>query len=230
VNYKNVTEHAPDCDLFDFDPDQQLGSDKPCSCGASSEAKEKEVVAMPVLSSGQLTLSPVAAIETRTGRFFDEQTGLLAPDQRSERERMTLRSLTPELDSIFVPEIDFLGAVVKPGHHHERSFAFSRECRVQGLRLPKGLVAERVVLRVGPRFRPVREDGQEVARYEGEDCLVFLGAEEVRRGEWKKHRLVPELQGALYLLVRNVTTDDLKFEGTILLQEDKVPTPEHEEL
>lgn len=28
-------EHAPDCDSFDFDPEEQLGPDKPCNCGAS---------------------------------------------------------------------------------------------------------------------------------------------------------------------------------------------------
>jgi hypothetical protein len=30
-----MTQHAPDCDSFDFDPEEQLGTTKPCNCGAA---------------------------------------------------------------------------------------------------------------------------------------------------------------------------------------------------
>ena len=31
--------HAPDCASFDFDPEVQLGSDKPCDCGTHEASK-----------------------------------------------------------------------------------------------------------------------------------------------------------------------------------------------
>lgn len=148
------------------------------------------------------------------------------------RERMRLHSRQPERDDEFSESLDFPGVVVKAGRYGERTFAFSRECRVVGLRLPKGFLVERVVLKIGHRFRPIPESGEArlFSTYEGEDCLVFEGEEAVRAGEWKKHRLVPELQAGLYVLVKNATEDDLRFEGTIRLAQDKVPEPEHEEV
>lgn len=167
--------------------------------------------------------------------LLQEDASPLPPFERREpptlRERMRLHSRQPDRDDDFFESLDFPGAVVKAGRYGERTFAFSRECRVVGLRLPKGLVVERVVLKLGHRFRPTPESGdpRPFSVYEGEDCLVFEG-EAVRGGEWKKHRLVPELQAGLYVVVRNTTEDDLRFEGTIRLTADKVPEPEHEEV
>jgi hypothetical protein len=149
------------------------------------------------------------------------------------RERMRLHSQQPERDDEFYDEVDFPGTVVKAGAYGERSFAVGRECRVAGLTLPKGLEVVRIILKLGPRFRASPEAPEGVHRpyaaYEGEDCVVFE-QEALRLKGWKTHRLVPELQGAFYLLVRNTTADDLRFEGTVRFAEDRVPEPEHQEI
>ena len=149
------------------------------------------------------------------------------------RERMRVRSVMPELDDIFVSKIDFPGTVVRPGQWAERTFAPGRECRVAGISKPKGLRLERVVLKVGPDFRavPKKGDGSDppYTEYAGKDCLVYRG-DEVKEGAWKKVRLAPEHGAGIYLLAHNETADDLKFEGTIRFEEDRVPTPDHEEV
>lgn len=148
------------------------------------------------------------------------------------RERMRVRSQMPELDDIFPDRLDFPGTVVRPGAFHERSFCFGRECRVTGIQLPKGLRVMRIALRLGPDFKVLDSMAHadfHLHTYEGADARVYEGGQ-IQVGEWKTHRLVPELRGSLYLLVRNDTDDDLRFEGTLHLTEDRVPEPEHETL
>jgi hypothetical protein len=136
----------------------------------------------------------------------------------------------PELDDIFVSSLDFPGTVVRPGDFHERSFAFGRECRVVGIRKPTGLTVVRIAMRLGPAFRYTYTDGVPYPGYAGADARVYEGPVAIADGHWKTHRLVPELRGSLYLLVQNDTDDDLRFEGTLLLAEDRVPEPEHDSL
>jgi hypothetical protein len=147
---------------------------------------------------------------------------------------MTVTSQTPQHDGRFADAIDFPGAsAVKPGGYQERSFAMSRECRVVGLSLPKGLSLVRVVVKTGPDFRaaPDKTPPDPFATYAGADCHVFEG-DAVRGPEagWKKLRLTPSAQAGIYLLVRNVTEDELIFEGTMRLVPDRVPRPDHEEV
>jgi hypothetical protein len=185
---------------------------------------------LPAPSESEIETAPELA---ETGESHAAVPSLLGVKEEPPtlRDRMRIHSQTPELDSIFVSTLDFPGTVVKAGSFYERSFAFGRECRIAGLRLPKGFSVVRLILRVGPRFKALPESCPpgEYSCYGGEDCRIYVG-DQIKEGDWKKQRLAPELQGSLYILVRNDSGDDLKFEGTILLQADKVPEPEHQEL
>lgn len=132
----------------------------------------------------------------------------------------------------FADRLDFFGGLVHPGETFHRAFSFSKDCRIRGLRLPRGLKAIRIALRIGPRFRCVHESRPPA--FEGEDARVFDQVASVESaiasGGWKRIRLVAEASAAVHLVVRNETDDDLRADGSWLLDEDLVPAPEHEEI
>lgn len=163
-----------------------------------------------------------------------------APPETSQEQGHRIAEAA--LAETFADRLDFFGGLVHPGRYHHRAFSLAFDCRVRGIRLPRGLVAVRIALRTGSRFRTDAADSStKPASFSGEDALVFdrhgdpavkpkTPDHAIAVGRWKDVRLVAESGAAVHLVVRNDSQDDLLAEGSLMLEEAPVPRPEHEEV